>query len=78
MIETPDGTLIPRTVSAASTLLDTHVLTIAAPGVAVPQASRVSLMTLSRSDEDRFTFAHQFSPAGLLSAVGFPIVEVLA
>ncbi len=77
MIETPDGTLIPRAVTAASTILNTHVLTIAAPGVAVPQASKVSLMIKVRSDTDTFTFAHQFSPAGLLSSVAFPVIEVL-
>ena len=43
----------------------------------IPQASTVSLMIKVRSDTDTFTFAHQFSPAGLLSSVAFPVIEVL-
>jgi hypothetical protein len=76
-IKTPDGTLVHRLVTAASNLLGVTTLTIAAPGVAVPADSKVSLMHLYRFDTDTFTLTHMFPEGGLITGFSAPLIEVL-
>ncbi|MHA3913842.1 hypothetical protein [Halovulum sp. GXIMD14793] len=78
LIEAQTGELIPRQITSAADVADTHVLTIAAPGVALSTESRIHLMARSRLDADELVIAYQPSGLGLAASFESPIVEALA
>ncbi len=77
-IQIRDGsTLYHRTITNASTFGGNHTLTIAS-GVTAATDAQVSLMTLSRLDEDRITLQHQFADGGMITTFSAPTIEVPA
>lgn len=76
-IETSGG-YIHRQITAGSDLAGAHVLTIAAPGVALAADTEINLMNLVRFDTDEFEISHLMTSDGFLSRFTAPVVEIPA
>lgn len=72
------GGYVHREITAGADVSDTHVLTIAATGVAYPLTAPVSFINRVRFDTDVFEITHVILPDGFLSQFSASVIEVAA